>query len=50
MAGALAILATARKTGAIPSAKSLVDRLRMEAGFFISGAVEAHTLRLAGEL
>jgi len=50
VAGALAILATARRTGAIPSAKAQIDRLRSEAGFFISGEVEAHTLRLAGEL
>lgn len=49
VAGALAILATARRTGAIPSAKAEIDRLRSEAGFFISTDVEAHTLRLAAE-
>ena len=50
VAGALAILATARRTGAIPSAKAQIDRLRTEAGFFISNEIETHTLRLAGEL
>ena len=50
VAGALAIVATARRAGAIPSAKAEIDRLRSEAGFFISIEVEAHTLRLAGEL
>jgi predicted nucleic acid-binding protein len=49
VAGALAILASARRTGAIPSAKAQIDRLRIEAGFFISSEVEANTLRLAGE-
>lgn len=48
--GALGILAKARKSGAIPSAKAEIDRLRSEAGFFIAGEVEAHTLRLADEL
>lgn len=48
--GALAIVATARRTGVIPSAKAEIDRLRCEAGFFIAGDVEAQTLRLAGEL
>jgi len=50
VAGALAIVATARRTGAISSAKAQIDRLRSEAGFFISDEVEAHSLRLAGEL
>jgi predicted nucleic acid-binding protein len=50
VAGALAIVATARKTGAIISAKAQIDRLRAEAGFFVSAEVEAHTLRLAGEI
>jgi hypothetical protein len=48
--GALGIVAKARRTGAIPSAKAEIDRLRSEAGFFISSDVEAHTLRLAAEL
>ena len=48
--GALAILAMARRSGAISSAKSDIDLLRSEAGFFISSEVEAHTLRLAGEI
>ena len=48
--GALAIIAAARKSGAIPSAKAEIDRLRSEAGFFVSRDVEAHTLRLAGDL
>jgi hypothetical protein len=47
--GALAIVATARRMRAIPSAKAEIDRLRSEAGFFISSDVEANTLRLAGE-
>ena len=50
VAGALAIVAAARKAGEIPSARNEIARLRVEAGFFISGEVEAHTLRLAGEL
>jgi len=50
VAGALAIVATARRCGAILSAKIEIDRLRGEAGFFISGEVERHTLRLAGEV
>ncbi|MCU0751504.1 MAG: DUF3368 domain-containing protein [Akkermansiaceae bacterium] len=50
VAGALAIIAAARKSGAIPSAQDLIDQLRMEAGFFISAEVEANTLRLAGEI
>src|SRR5207249_1342259 len=49
VAGALAILATARKEGSIPSVKAEIDCLRIEAGFFISSQVEADTLRLAGE-
>lgn len=49
VAGALAIIAAARKSGAIPSAQDLIDQMRMEAGFFISAEVEANTLRLAGE-
>jgi predicted nucleic acid-binding protein len=48
--GALGILAKARKLGAIPSAKAEIDRLRGEAGFFVSAEVEAHTLQIAGEL
>ncbi len=49
VAGALAIIAAARKSGAIPSAKDLIDQLRIEAGFYITAEVEANTLHLAEE-
>lgn len=49
VAGALAIIAAARKAGAITSARDLIDQLRTEAGFFISAEIEENTLHLAGE-
>jgi len=47
--GALGIIASARRSGAIPSAREAIVQLRTEAGFFISNEVEANTLHLAGE-
>jgi predicted nucleic acid-binding protein len=49
LTGALGIVAVARVTGSITSAEELIARLRSEAGFFVSAAVERHTLHLAGE-
>lgn len=49
VAGALAIIAAAKKTGVIPSAKKLINDLKIEAGFYVSAAVEKNTLHLAGE-
>ncbi len=49
IAGALAIIAAARVAGTISSVKAELDRLRSEAGFYVSTEVERHTLRIAGE-
>ncbi len=48
--GALGILAAAFKHGSIPSARTEIARLKSEAGFYVSSEVEAHTLKIAGEI
>jgi len=47
--GALGILAAAYRSGNIESVKTEISRLQLEAGFFVSSEVVAHTLRIAGE-
>jgi len=47
--GVLGVLLRARKQGAIPALKPLVDQLRSEAHFFIAPDLERHLLELAGE-
>ena len=50
VSGALGIVAAARRHGRIPSAKAEIDRLKREAGFFVSADVGERTLRMAGEI
>ena len=47
--GALGILAKGRRMGDVQSVKREIERLRAEAGFFISEAVEVRILEIAGE-
>ena len=49
MTGALGILAVARHRAEISSMQDEINKLRDEAGFYISAEIEAAALRLAGE-
>ena len=47
--GLLAVLVQAKHAGLIRAVGPLVERLRSEAGFWISQEVHQHLLRIAGE-
>jgi uncharacterized protein len=47
--GVIGLLVRAKARGVVPSLNPLLDRLRSELGFFISDALRAEALRLAGE-
>lgn len=47
--GVLGILLRAKQRSLVPDVKPLMDRLEAELGFFLSAAVRAEVLRLAGE-
>ena len=47
--GVLGILLAAKNTGSLLMLKDEIDKLRRDAGFFISGALEAQLLAAAGE-
>ena len=47
--GALGVLIAARRTGAIPSLKAEIDKLRHDAGFFLDHKLEARALAAVGE-
>lgn len=47
--GVAGILIRARSRGLIPAVRPLLERLRVEAGFWLHPRLEAEVLRLAGE-
>jgi predicted nucleic acid-binding protein len=47
--GILGLLLLAKQRGLVPAVSPLMDRLEQELGFFLSAAVRAEVLRLAGE-
>jgi uncharacterized protein len=47
--GLLGVLMTAKRSGAIPSLRFQIDRLRSEAGFFVNEKLEKQVLQAVGE-
>jgi uncharacterized protein len=47
--GLLGLLLMGKKTGRVPSVRSLMDLLESQVGFFVSGSVRQMILRAAGE-
>lgn len=47
--GVLGVLIAARQSGAIPSLRAEIERLRREAGFFVDRPLEARVLAMVGE-
>jgi predicted nucleic acid-binding protein len=47
--GVLGVLLAARRSGAIPSLRAEIDRLRRDAGFFVARPLEIRVLAIVGE-
>lgn len=49
ISGALGLLVRAKRAGSVASVKDEIDRLRHDAGFFVSAVLEKRILEMAGE-